>query len=464
MRTLSISLKSLQTHAQQRGQAVAEMLIASTFLLVPLLLIMTLLMKYIDMASTVQQAARYAAFQRTIFMSNNSLRGAAVATRSNVQIENAVRMRFFSAGVNDINNGQNQGTATFAALSLWKDTTNQPMVAAASAASLGLTDDSSPSKPDQTVGTILKPLQSLGVGFNLNFNGLMTANISLKPNPPNGNLGYDNLATPSLYAALLGTLVFSAHDTVLADGWSAANPANVKHQIDSVLPTSIFSSLNRKLKIAAYLIPDIKGLDLGHVLINTPIEVPADRLANYKPSPPGGVSKAQSTMIAQLKKQYTSMSYNSSTQTKNSNGSITLSFTQGGTVIRQIVKLDGSTSAPISTTLKYSSNGVVNATLNQIAGLGKKKFVVDKNYPTYICAVKKIGKKTYIYKGPCIPSDIFNMKSKYYKGTVISSKTILHKITKYPGGGKKPITITTQAVLTVKLTSGGSDIKIVISS
>lgn len=438
----------------QHGQAVAEMLIASTFLLVPLLLVMTLLMKYINMAATVQQAARYAAFQRTIFMPSGSLRGATVAIRSNAQIENAVRMRFFSAGVKAIGNGQILSTSGFTALPLWKDTTNQPMVAAASVASLSLTDASSPSLPDKTIGTILKPLKGLGVGFDLNFKDLMTANISLRPKAPRGHIGSDNLATPSsLYATLLGTLVFNAHDTVLADGWSAANPANVKHQINGVLPTSIFQSVQSALNILSIGVPDLKGLQLGYVPTNTPSEVPADRLTNYTPPPPPPNLAAQKQMIKLLKNQYGAMGY-SSNQTTNPDGSVTLTFVKDKNTIVQTVGTDGSSTAPVSTTKSHSSKKVPGATQDQINSMTNKGFTVTGG-PTYTC------RSTKGVTGICNLANLSNKKSTWYQATVISSATIMTKVTTYSGGTS---TSTTTAKITVTAASGGgSDVKTVTS-
>lgn len=437
----------------QHGQAVAEMLIASTFLLVPLLLTMTLLMKYINMAATVQQAARYAAFQRTIFMPSGSLRGATVATRSNAQIENAVRMRFFSAGVNAIGNGQILSTSRFTALPLWKDTTNQPMVASASAANLSLTDTRSPSVPDKFIGTFLKQLKVFGVGFDLNFKGLMTANISLRPEAPRGHIGSDNLATPSsLYATLLGTLVFNAHDTVLADGWSAANPANVKHQINGVLPTSKLKLVQSVLNILSIGVPDLKGLQLGYVPTNTPSEVPADRLTNYTPPPPPPNLAAQKQMIKLLKSQYGAMGYSSS-QTTNPDGSVTLTFVKGNNTIVQTVGTDGRSTAPVSTTLTHSNKKVLKATQNQISYMASKRFVVTGG-PTYTC------QSTKGVTGICNPANLSNKNSRWYQATVISSATIMTKVTTYNGG----TTTTTTAKITVTAASGGgSDVKTVTS-
>jgi len=289
----------------QRGQAIAEMIIACAFLLVPLFLIMTLLMKYIDMDVAVQEAARYAAFQRTVFMPDSNLRDATAATQTQGQAQTGMIMRLFSGGQGGIAGSQTGSTSGFSNQALWYDQAHQGLVGATAAKLTTYTDSASATPQDIALNGLLGTLNTISAGlagFNLDYDGLMQAQVSLKPADPSGPIGFRNLATPATLFEHLG-LVFHGQDTVLADGWSAANPANVKSQVQSVLPTSLFSAIN---DIAKYTnicggnalsnigaIPDLCGLDLGYVPVNTPSEVPADRLGNY--TPPGPSSSGGSS-------------------------------------------------------------------------------------------------------------------------------------------------------------------------
>ena len=457
---------------QQRGQAIAEMIIASAFLLVPLFLLMTLLMKYIDMDVAAQEAARYAAFQRTVYMPSSSLRGATAATRTQQEIETAMRVRLFG-DPGFVNEQQSQNLNGFIVNPLWKDQGNRQMVAAQSASLNTLSDSASGLLQDDAAGAVFGTIHALGslvganIGFNLDYDGLMAAQVSLTPANPQGPIGYDNLATPSTLFEHLG-LVFKAQDSVLADGWSAQGPDNNKQQIQSVMPLSgtLFTALNDIIKVADFggtsgfgLFPDLSGLIFGYVPINSTDEVPADRLANYTPSgginPPSGGSAQQATLTNLLKLYQTQLGQ-TCTQSNISGGAIQLSCVSGGTTTTVDVCPDGSQTAPVSSTTQDLPNAVEAATTDEIYKLTSQApgstaapYAVSAG-PTYYCVPQGGGAQ-----GTCSPADLTNTKSTYYKGTIVKSVTDLTQTSTF-GTAPNTFSSTSYGTLTVTLDAGGT--------
>ena len=59
-------------HPMQNGQAMTEMVIASSFVLVPLFLLIPLLGKYIDLNQSTIQATRYEAWEYTVWYNDEN--------------------------------------------------------------------------------------------------------------------------------------------------------------------------------------------------------------------------------------------------------------------------------------------------------------------------------------------------------------------------------------------------------
>ena len=458
---------------RQRGQAIAEMIIASAFLLVPLFLLMTLLMKYVDMDVATQEAARYAAFQRTVYMPSSSLRGATAATRTQQEIENAMRVRLFGEPA-FVNEQQSQNLNGFIVNPLWQDQGNHQMVLGQSASLGTLSDSASGLLQDDAAGAVFGTIHALGslvganIGFNLNYDGLMAAQVSLTPANPQGPIGYDNLATPSTLFEHLG-LVFQAQDTVLADGWSAQGPDNNKQQIQSVMPLSgtLFNALNVIIKVANFggtsgfgLFPDLSGLTFGYVPINSTDEVPADRLANFTPgggvNPPSGGNPQQST-LQNLLKLYQTQLGQTCTQSNISGGAIQLTcVSSSGTTTTVDVCSDGSQTAPVSSTtqdlpyaVETATTDEINKLTSQASGSTAAPYVVSAG-PTYYCVPQGGGAQ-----GTCTPGDLTNNKSTYYKGTIVKSVTSLTQTSTF-GTAPNTFSSVSYGTLTVTLDSGGT--------
>ena len=97
----------LLSQNKQLGQAMTETVIASSFVLIPLFLLIPLLGKFIDIQHTTIQAARYEAWEYTVWYRRNSEKPSgvkyrnsntniALPTKSYTRVQNEARQRFFS--------------------------------------------------------------------------------------------------------------------------------------------------------------------------------------------------------------------------------------------------------------------------------------------------------------------------------------------------------------------------------
>ncbi|MCG8379453.1 MAG: hypothetical protein MI865_08275, partial [Proteobacteria bacterium] len=98
-----------KTTYKQSGQAMTESVIAASFVLVPLFLLIPLLGKYIDLHQTAIQAARYEAWEYTVWYSDQNevplnavdntgtqLRSPAIPVKNIATLQAESRLRFFS--------------------------------------------------------------------------------------------------------------------------------------------------------------------------------------------------------------------------------------------------------------------------------------------------------------------------------------------------------------------------------
>src|SRR5512147_2715603 len=108
------------------GQALVEFLIAATLVLIPLFLIIPLLGKYMDLKATTIQAARYAAWERTVWFGSADW---PAAQKDDIKIQREIQQRFFSDTAtvklqsSDSNAGGWGGTGP---KPLWRDRAGNP--------------------------------------------------------------------------------------------------------------------------------------------------------------------------------------------------------------------------------------------------------------------------------------------------------------------------------------------------
>jgi len=273
---------------RETGQALVEFLIAATLVLIPMFLIVPLLGKYMDMKATAIQAARYAAWERTVWFGHADW---SAAQKTDIQIQQEIQRRFFSdaatAKLQDADKNST-GWAGSGPKPLWRDRAGNPMLVTYNS---NVTQAGVRGETPGLINEVLDPIVSaisfvggiLGAAFVLDMDSLYTSSVNVQTvqtRPIRQAFG----TMPGLQTFQGVTPLFSEKNVLIANGWSARGSAQVKTQTEGLTPTSFLqrSPLSDILTIiqwvsvafAPELNPD--NLKLGGEV--KPDVVPDDRL------------------------------------------------------------------------------------------------------------------------------------------------------------------------------------------
>ncbi len=297
---------------RQAGQAMVETMIVCSTILVPLFLAVPVLAKYLDIRSHVVQAARYAAWERTVFFGGDSaseigwfgFTNAWIANeKTDAQIKAEIGSRLLSrtsatstfsssdSGSSDFRSGQRKA--------LWQDRNGQSMLNYAQisgevgqkcdpaggmvAAMTGY--DCAPG----TINRVLTPIASLAATlgpFTLEMGGKYTATVTVSPESYNPN--------SYLMSAALARKPMVETAIVLGNGWtadgaSADDKTSVVQQVKGLTPLSLLAAtvniptigdislLNVVQTVFSIWAPELstRKLEIGKI---APDEVPEDRV------------------------------------------------------------------------------------------------------------------------------------------------------------------------------------------
>ena len=243
-----------------RGQALAEFITGATLFLIPVFLIIPLLGKYADMKGAVVQAARYNAWERTVWYGKTASGSGDWEgnDKSEGDIKNDMAVRFFNNSLN---------------AELWKDRAGYAMMA-----SYGnvIVNEKSPSTADTVLDFVVTALDMIG-DFRLETKGYYagTATLNTANLTPIGQV-IERAGTQTLEA-----LNLSVSDTsvILANGWGANGPDHVKNQVKGLMPLGFFDNdvFNVLRWAMVVFTPEVVPTVLEAAKI-VPDEVPPDRL------------------------------------------------------------------------------------------------------------------------------------------------------------------------------------------
>jgi len=202
---------------RQRGQASVEFVVLA-FVLVPLIIIVPLLGKYIDLAQTTTVASRYVAFEGTVH--HGSSRS---GWKAEGQLANEVRRRFYSRNDLGINTNDVVGEVPSDRNPLWVDHRNNPLLPSFNL----VTVQTERETIDQPAGAIFAN------NFDLDQNNLYTGTVGVNvANVPNIGVAFDKARpTPQRVFDNLN-LQMNRSTTVLVDPWAARGPADVKRKVE----------------------------------------------------------------------------------------------------------------------------------------------------------------------------------------------------------------------------------------
>ncbi len=254
-----------------RGQSMTEFLICASFALVPLFFGISLLGKYIDIKQTAIQAARYEAWEYTVWYADDNepmtgFNAVAQPIKSTALTHAETQQRFFTEPGNsdtvqpitstDATTGWSAGTAN----QFWVDHTGAPLYAGVdgSGSSLSSSDDT-PTIP--VIGDVMNTLFDIidwafsaigslmsfvgsSVGFTaINTEGYANSTVSMEV-AVNPRFRTADDTDKNLIGVTTGnTLDFISNAGVVSDGWNAGGVEHTYNQAGGAVPTVLLSEL-----------------------------------------------------------------------------------------------------------------------------------------------------------------------------------------------------------------------------
>ena len=271
------------------GQAMTETLVTASTVLVPLLLLIPLLGKYIDIKHTAIQAARYEAWEYTVWYGAESEtpggfvdgggKDLAQPVKSPARVQSESRWRFFSAPDSPIEPVYAGNWDKDDRNPLWTDHRGNSLIESNNPADPPLTQEPTPDYSLGILNTLLDILDAVfealawamsladrDVGFTMiNTDGCAVSSVSVQVTAPPGLIDFPTITdTPGVddsTAAL--NINYTAGASVLTDGWNAGGLGHTINQAGGMVPTKILNELieaipglNEVWDVVSLLVPE----------------------------------------------------------------------------------------------------------------------------------------------------------------------------------------------------------------
>jgi hypothetical protein len=261
----------------QKGQSTIEFVVLA-FVLVPLVIIVPLLGKYMDLAQTTTVASRYVAFEGTVHHGSSLANtGSGGGWKTDEQLATEVRRRFYSRNDLGINTNDVAGEFDGDRNPLWVDHRGNHLLPRFNQIAV-----------QAQRNNLNQPFGATFAGvFGLDQNNLYTGNVGVTvANVPAIGLAFDKSKADGSGAKAFDNLNLQINrtTTVLVDPWAATGPEDVKGRIEgageTVLPTVHLEAFKLALTIPYAFVEILPGgsaslPDIGDV---NPDIVPADRV------------------------------------------------------------------------------------------------------------------------------------------------------------------------------------------
>jgi hypothetical protein len=310
----------------QRGQAMIEALIASALVLVPLFLAIPVIAKYMDIRSSTVQAARYAAWERTVWYGGDAAGTDAAGTedsgffssgnkwnaneKKDNKISAEIGTRLLSDNIQAFSNNDTYGASP---KQFWNDRHGSDDAATSSLlqpydGSVSIANGSAPGVINKLLGPLVN-IMSVVSDFTLDTKAKYTAQVNFNVQQVAYNTGAglggctpdanDPLACQGVqdFIATGTKMSFSEKNVLVANGWGAYGPGSaddyahpaqgvekmtVYNQTRGLAPVSwlktggVIGGLSHALgAVLGAIFPELNTLDLGRIEVD---KVPADRL------------------------------------------------------------------------------------------------------------------------------------------------------------------------------------------
>lgn len=272
---------------RQKGAVLAEFIVIVGLVLMPLFIGLTFVAKYTDNAQKLEVAARYSAWERTVWYQripeslkkvDSKIKTEKSAEQIGFELENRVFANRGSAiylaqktdKVNEIDDSMSE--------SLWLDNSGKAisLYKKNNKKVIQVTDGKQAKMYGYSSGLLGGLFGAIGglTGFDIDIGGAMSTTVNL------------TLLQPEyLKEYITSDMTVSRSHTLLADGWNAAGPAHAKRRAQGLVGTSLldFGAFNKVRDVIAWLpmAREIKSESLifGHVVVDA---VPESRLKKYK--------------------------------------------------------------------------------------------------------------------------------------------------------------------------------------
>jgi hypothetical protein len=303
----------------QRGQALIETLIAAALVLVPLFLAIPVIAKYLDIRSHVVQAARYAAWERTVWFGGDAAEPMGLGSGgpfsnkwdANEKKDGEIRAELGARILSETNansgftdSDKSAGGSPYGAKNFWRDRRGNVLANYGDVSGKfsgkdadGVYNAPAPGLFNELFGPIMN-VAAVVSNFTVETHGEYTTKVGLSVqqvafNPDTGLGGCKGCDTEFLASGTPQT--FSETNVLVANGWSANGPGSLKdfgdhpekitvyNQTRGLTPTSLINppagafrtALDVLQTIALVFFPELSTLDLGRIEVD---KVPADRL------------------------------------------------------------------------------------------------------------------------------------------------------------------------------------------
>lgn len=279
-------------HDQQSGQAMTEVVIVLALVLLPLILALPFIGKYADMNLASVEAARYVAWERSVWHDSGGFLPegsdhSSLPKKSSRDIQNEVRSRFFGDTNRVIRSTGGRTLSQGELNTFWHDAQGAPLVMVSNVNAAPPTSSDTPGIGYDVMrgfttllNLIYTPLSWLGgsANFSPNLDGYHHGEevVQFDLEQPDNYFREMIYTAPTTNTAEVDDLStinisFDADASLIVDSWSVQGSAHFQNQTGGLVPTSMlnFPLLNTLRDIAATILlePKLKqpspGQDTG---------------------------------------------------------------------------------------------------------------------------------------------------------------------------------------------------------
>ncbi|WP_416397633.1 hypothetical protein [Allohahella sp. A8] len=285
------------------GQALTEILIVSSLVFVPMMFALPLLAKYLDSRHKVEQAARHAVWERTVWSETNSAYAQNTAVRSDAQLLDRTDRLVFAherapvgviapEGNSSESKGPGEESRSFMQFIPATQFSAQAGVAEASSGqvSILLPGGAQEERQLQSLTRVGGSLGGIGsaatdligdiferTSFKLDTNGYVKYQTQVNLRPLPWYKGMDSAGLPE------AGLIYTGSLGMLTNGWQAAGPTEQGRQLAHLNPTGKLGDSDfvpKLLEVASWTpwTEEFRELKLGHSNINA---LPVNLLKPY---------------------------------------------------------------------------------------------------------------------------------------------------------------------------------------